>query len=121
MLKTELLQKDLSKIGEEISHDLAAKMIKDYETANPNDIKGYFIGSNIIGQILAQPGCVGIQFKNGYDEQGRKTLVYLGVDASGTPLVEYTVVNSDGSFDVKKAIVADRTHASDFFEWLFGK
>jgi hypothetical protein len=120
MLKTEMLQKDLTRVGEEISHELAAQMVKDYQTANPTDTKGYYIGRNIIEKILTQPGCAGLQFKNGYDEQGRKTLVYLGIDAFGNPIIEYSVVKSDGSFDVKKGIVADRTHAGDFFEWLFG-
>ncbi len=119
MLKTELLKKDLKKVGEEISHELGSQMVKDYQAANPNDTKAYFIGREIISEILAQPGCVGIKFYNAYNEDGKKTLVYMGVDEFGKNLVEYKIVNSDGSFDTKKAIVADRSF--DLYEWLFGK
>ena len=119
MLKTELLQKDLNTVGEEISHELGTQMVKDYQVANPTDTKAYFIGRNIITEILAQPGCVGVKFYNAYNEEGKKTLVYMGVDEFGKNLVEYKIVNSDGSFDTKKAIVADRSF--DLYEWLFGK
>jgi hypothetical protein len=119
MLKTEMLQKDLTRVGEEISHELGAEMVKDYQTANPTDIKAYFIGRNIITEILAQPGCVGVKFYNAYNEEGKKTLVYMGVDEFGQNLVEYKIIKSDGSFDTKKAIVADRNF--DLYEWLFGK
>ena len=107
-MQTELLKKDLNAVGEEISHELGAQMVKDYQVANPTDVKAYYIGRNIIDQILAQPGCVGIKFYNAYNEIGEKTLVYLGVDESGKSLVEYTVVTPDGSIEKNKAIVADR-------------
>src|SRR6185369_15815629 len=79
MMQTELLQKDLKTVGEEISYQLGAQMVKDYQVANPNDVKSYYIGRNIIDQILAQPGVVGLRFYNAYNEEGKKTLVYVGV------------------------------------------
>ena len=108
-MQTELNKKTISHVGEEITHELGAQMIKDYQSANPNDAKAYRIGRKIIDQILAQPGCVGMHFYNAYNEIGEKTLVYTGVDAFGNALVEYTIVNNDGSMSAKKAIVADRT------------
>jgi hypothetical protein len=108
-MQTETLQKkNLAMVGEEISHELGAQMVKDFQVANPSEVKSYYIGKNIISQILAQPGCVGIKFYNAYNEVGQKTLVYVGVDEFGKNIVEYTVVNNDGSFDKQKAIVADR-------------
>ncbi|MDX1936953.1 MAG: hypothetical protein SFU21_07540 [Flavihumibacter sp.] len=113
MTKTELQKKDLRLVGEEISHELGAQMVKDYQVANPTDVKAYYIGRNIIDQVLAQPGCVGIRFYNAYNEAGEKTLVYVGVDEFGKALVQYTVVNAAGSFETKKAIVADRSKNDD--------
>lgn len=116
MTKTELQKKDLRLVGEEISHELGAQMVKDYQVANPTDVKAYYIGRNIIDQVLAQPGCVGIRFYNAYNEAGDKTLVYVGVDEFGKALVQYTVVNAAGSFETKKAIVADRVNNDDDLE-----
>lgn len=107
-MNTELTQRSLAQIGEEISHELGAEMIKNYQSANPTDVKNYTIGSNILNQILAQPGCVGVRFYNAYNEIGEKTLVYTGVDEFGKSIVKYTIVNKEGNFDSKNAIVADR-------------
>jgi hypothetical protein len=119
MMQTELLQKDLTRVGEEISHELGAQMVKDYQVANPTDVKAYFIGRNIVDQLLAQPGCVGIRFYNAYNEVGAKTLVYVGVDEFGKTIAEHTVVNNDGSLGTKKAIVADRVGQQDEPWWSF--
>lgn len=107
-MQQELIKKNLASVGEEISHELGAKMVKDYIDANPNDVKAYYIGRNIIEEILAQPSCVGIRFYNAINEQGKKTLVYVGVDETGKSIAEYTVVGKDGSINVIKAKVADR-------------
>ncbi|MEP6750137.1 MAG: hypothetical protein ABJB86_20530 [Bacteroidota bacterium] len=107
-MQTELTKKTIAQTGEEITHELGAEMIKDYQAANPNDVKSYHIGRNIIDQILSQPGCVGMRFYNAYNEMGQKTLVYTGVDDFGKSLIEYTMINNDGSFGKNKAIVADR-------------
>lgn len=107
-MQTELTKRSVAQVGEEISHELGAQMITDYQAANPTDVKSYQIGRNIIDQILAQPGCVGMRLYNAYNEKGEKTLVYTGVDESGNALVEFALVDSNGCFDTKKAIVADR-------------
>jgi hypothetical protein len=108
MIQNELLTPALATVGAEISHELGAKMVKDFQDANPSDVKAYQIGRNIINQILAQPGCVGIRFFNGLDEEGKKTLVYVGVDAENKLISQYTHINSAGEMETKKAIVADR-------------
>ncbi len=124
-MQTELLQKNLSLVGEEISHELGAQMVKDYQVANPTDVKAYFIGRNILEQLLAQPGCVGIRFYNAYNEEGNKTLVYVGVDETGKSIFEYTVVNGQGNITTQKAMVADRAVTDDsgswwdIFKWFF--
>ena len=120
-MQTELLQKDLKTVGEAISHELGAQMITDYRVANPNDVKAYYIGRNVIDQILAQPGCAGIRFYNAYNELGNKTLVYVGVDATGKDIVKYSAVNNAGIIVSEDGIVADRINNDEdfsFWDWI---
>jgi len=118
-MQTELLQKkDLKTVGEAISHELGAQMITDYQTANPADVKGYYVGSDIITKILAQPGCVGIRLFNAYNEQGKKTLVYVGVDAAGKNILKTSVVTIKGDLSTEEGIVADRN--DDWFDIFRG-
>jgi hypothetical protein len=109
MMQTELFTKrNIATVGEEITHELGAQMIKDYAKAYPNDIKATIIGKEILTQILAQPGCAGIQFYYAINEQGQKTLVYVGLDQDGKQLVNYPVVTADAKIQIEKGIVADR-------------
>src|SRR5688500_19850087 len=109
MMQTELLTKrDISTIGEEISHELGAKMIQDYRKAHSSDVTTFIVGKNIINQILAQPGCVGLAFHPAYNEKVEKTMVYIGLDQNGNPLLELTSVNQEGKLSKEHGIVADR-------------
>src|SRR5215471_8711571 len=84
-------------VGEAIEYELGAKIIKNYQDANPNQIAQCFtIGKNIIEQILAQPGCVALRIYNAMNEAGKHTLVYAGVDKNGNTLLEYPVVDESG-------------------------
>ena len=94
--------------GEEIGIALGAKMISDYRMSNPNDVTAHYIGRNILLQILAQPGCVGIKFYNAYNETGSKTLVYVGVNAEGNDMLNITTINQSGTLESRQGIVADR-------------
>lgn len=95
--------------GEEVGQELGAQMISTYRNANPNDAVGYYIGRNIIEQILAQPGCIGIKFYNAYHENGEKALVYVGVNAQGNDMLQIVTINADGILEANKGIVADRS------------
>lgn len=95
-------------VGEEIGQELGAQFISAYRTANPTDVTYYYVGRNILEQVLAQPGCVGMRFYNAYNEAGEKTLVYVGVTAQGNDMLSVTTVSADGQLDVQKGIVADR-------------
>src|SRR5262245_8757626 len=109
MMQNELItKKDVCVIGEEIGYELGTQMVKDYQVANPQDTPFYTIGRNIIDQILAQPGCVGMRFYNAYNEMGEKTLVYIGLDENGQGLFEYSIVDNQGVLSTEKGIVADR-------------
>src|SRR5690348_7102268 len=110
MMQTELLTKrNIATIGEEITHELGAELVTNYRKAHPNDVQGYIIGKEILNQILAQPGCAGIQFYNAINELGQKTLVYVGLDQNGKQLINYTVVTTDAQIQTEKGIVADRS------------
>jgi hypothetical protein len=109
MMQTELLTKrTVSSIGEEISHELGAQMIGSFQKANPTDVHFYIVGKKIISQILAQPGCEGIKLYNAYDENGQKTLVYVGLDANAKPMLNCSYVSNEGVLETQKGIVADR-------------
>ncbi len=108
-MQNELITKtSILSIGEEVGYELGAQMVKDYQLANPQDVHSYVIGRKIIDRILAQPGCAGIQFYNAYNETGEKTLVYIGLDANGKTILEYTCINTEGELSKDKGIVADR-------------
>jgi hypothetical protein len=95
-------------IGEQISHDLAAKMVKDHADKYAEESKAYTIGRDIIENLLAQPGCVGLRFFDSINESGVKTLVYVGIDKKGNNILEYTSVNDLGKLAVTEGMSADR-------------
>jgi hypothetical protein len=108
MLKNEILTPALETIGEEIGQELGAKMVKDFQDAYPKETSSFFIGRNIIDQILAQPNCVGIRFYNALNEIGQKTFVYVGVNKQNEIIAEYSIVNEDGKIVHLEGIIADR-------------
>jgi len=120
MMQTELLTKrNVAAIGEQVTHELGAQFINNYQEVHPADVKSYIIGKDIINQILAQPGCEGIKFYNAINEFGQKTLVYVGLDAEGKVLVNYPSITQQGVLKMEEGIVADRTPAgsNDDTDW----
>ncbi len=119
MLHTETTTRNLAMIGEEISHELGAKMVKDFQDSNPDEVTANYIGRNILEEILAQPNCVGIRFYNAINEKGFKTLVYVGVDPNDSIITQYTGVNTAGELVKEKGIVADRSSRDEgSWEWF---
>ncbi|MEO8854330.1 MAG: hypothetical protein ABI359_11145, partial [Ginsengibacter sp.] len=55
--------RNLAEIGENIGLTEGAQLVSNFREANPDATPGYYIGRNIIDQILNQPGCVGINFR----------------------------------------------------------
>ena len=97
-----------AQVGEEIGKELGAQMIASYRTVNPTETTSYFVGRNVLEQILAQPGCVGVKFYDAYNEAGEKVLVYVGATAQGTDILEVVTINTEGKLAAEKGIVADR-------------
>jgi hypothetical protein len=94
-------------VGEHIGYELGAKMIKDYFDKY-QESGSQFVGRNILEQILAQPGCIGIQIYKGLNETGQKSYVLTGVNKDGHPILEITAVNPNGEIKKEEGIVADR-------------
>jgi hypothetical protein len=112
-------QVDFQTIGEEISHELAAKMVKDHhDKYTLDESNSYFIGKNIIDQVMAQPGCIGIRFFDALNEAGDKTLVYVGIDVKGKSIVEITTINDNGKLAIIKATIGDQLFTPKPINWF---
>jgi hypothetical protein len=94
-------------IGEHIGYDLGVKMVKDYFDTH-GEGGAQFVGKNILQDILAQPGCIGINIYKALNEKGDKTYVLVGLDKANNPILEIAAVNSDGQLSQIDGIVADR-------------
>jgi hypothetical protein len=105
-------------IGEHIGYELGAKMVKDYYDKY-QEAGAHFVGRNIIEQILAQPGCIGIKFFKALNEQGEKTLVLTGVNQEGSEMFEITTVTPHGEIRKNEGIVADKTGNLGWYDSIF--
>jgi hypothetical protein len=109
MKQIELVQtQNLAEVGEDIGLSAGKQMVKAFREANPDATSSYYIGRNILDQILAQPGCVGINFRKCLTELNQEHLVYTGVDAEGKDILEFSVVSNTGDLVKQNGIVADR-------------
>lgn len=121
-MKKELLvknQADFASVGEQISHELAAKMVKNHHDVHSvEESNSYYIGKQIIEQMLAQPGCVGIRFFDAINEKGQKTLVYVGIDSKGKSILEYSTVNDYGKLAVSEGMIADKVLVEQPVNWF---
>jgi len=100
--------KTLAEVGEDIGLSEGAQLVNAFTAANPDATPGYYIGRNILEQIMAQPGCVGINFRKCLTNMNEEHLVYTGVDADGKDILEFSVVTNAGDIIKKDGIVADR-------------
>jgi hypothetical protein len=108
MTQVTLETKKTASVGENIGLEEGLQLVQNFKTANPNATPGYYIGRNIIDQILNQPGCVGINFRKCLSENNEEHLVYTGVDADGKDILEFSVVTNTGDIVKEEGIVADR-------------
>ena len=100
--------KSLAEVGEDIGLTEGLQLVNAFKEANPNATLGYYIGRNILEQIMAQPGCVGINFRKCLTNMNEEHLVYTAVNADGKDILEYSVVTNTGDLVKQDAIVADR-------------
>ena len=67
--------------GEAIPLRTAEAYTAKYRENNPGAVLGHFFGKDILKEILAQEGCMGIRFYYGEDQGDAKVLVLSGADA----------------------------------------
>lgn len=106
--------RNLAEVGEDIGLAEGKKLVQNFRAANPTATPGYYIGRNILDQILSQPGCVGINFRKCLSENNEEHLVYTGVDAEGKDILQYTVVTNTGDVVKHDGIVADKIIIGDW-------
>ena len=99
----------LAAVGENIGLAEGTQLVKAFQEANPDATSGYYIGRTILEQIMAQPGCVGINFRKCLTNLNEEHLVYTGVGADGKDILQFTVVTNTGDIEKQDAIVADKT------------
>jgi hypothetical protein len=106
IMNQELITKEQmisQEIGEEISLEQAAKMVKNHHDKMGAEASHAFsISKEEIAMILNQPGCVGITFKEAINDEGVKTLVYGGVDFKGNGILEIVTVDEMGKLDFEQ-------------------
>ena len=108
MTKNAIETKNLAEVGADIGLAEGKKLVENFREANPDATPGYFIGRNIIDQVLSQPGCVGINFRKCLSENNEEHLVYTGVDAEGKDILQFSVVTNTGDIEKYDGIVADK-------------
>ncbi len=101
--------RNLAEVGENIGLTEGIELVNAFKAANPKATQGYYIGRNILEQIIAQPGCVGINFRKCLTNLNEEHLVYTAVDAEGKDILEFSVVTNTGDIVKQDAIVADKT------------
>jgi hypothetical protein len=121
MNKIEQALKPVAHIGEDIGLAEGAAMVQAYRQANPADTISHIVGRDILLQILAQPGCAGINIASAAKENGERTLVFIGVDEAGKAITQFPVVNLSGQLEQQDAIVADRIVKDDIWESIIRK
>ena len=108
MTQNALETKSLAEVGEDIGLTEGKRLVDNFRTANPEATPGYFIGRNILDEVLNQPGCVGIRFRKCLSDNNEEHLVYTGVDAEGQDILQFSVVTNTGDIEKYDGIVADR-------------
>jgi len=97
--------------GDPIPLETAQGWTANFQTANPTGTKAHFFGAEILKQILAQEGCVGIRMYYALDDKGKRQLVLVAANSEGENLVPRSS-NRDGD---EEYIVADASYPCPSF------
>ena|ERR1700741_2298175 len=78
--------------AEKFPLETAAEWTRNYrQTIENGDTIAHFFGKNIIKEILAQDGCMGIRIYYALDERGKKQLIVVGANSEENDLYEGTI------------------------------
>nr|WP_294904016.1 hypothetical protein [uncultured Lacibacter sp.] len=109
-MQQELLQKpQVETIGRHIGFDAGEEMAKRFFDKHPEQQYANTLGRELIEKILAQPGCAGITIVPGYNEQGIRQAILVGVDANMNPILNYNVVKVTGELEAEEGVVGDQS------------
>lgn len=73
--------------GGAISLETFQKWSGNYIQENQDGTQAHFFGREIINQILAEEGCVGIRMYYALDDDGNRQILLVGVDSEGNDLL----------------------------------
>ncbi|TXK49109.1 hypothetical protein FVR03_06920 [Pontibacter qinzhouensis] len=81
--------------GGEIDLATAKALTQNYRDKqnDPDVVKAHFFGREVLERLLAQKDCVGARMYYGLDEEGKKQLILVGVDANGTDLEDGIILD----------------------------
>ena len=94
--------------GGPIPLEEAIQWTKNYRDKHkePGEIRAHAFGSNIIKEVMGQPGCVGMRIYYALDDKDNKHLLLVGIDKDGNdqiPSNDQTKTSSSGG------VVGDRS------------
>lgn len=85
----------------------AVELTQRYRKAAPASEHGGFFWAEGFRDVLDQPGCIGLRYYHGLDDDGQYRIVIVGVDASGADIVKPG--KQRASAQVAKAAVGEAT------------
>jgi hypothetical protein len=73
--------------GDPIPFPTAEEWILNYQEKHPEATRAHFFGNEIISQILAENGAIGIRIYYAINDDGEPQLILLGAGADGNDLI----------------------------------
>jgi hypothetical protein len=103
-------------VGKPISKKTANKWLKNHEEKHPakDSIRAHFFGSDIINQVLAQAGCVGMRIYYATNDEGVKQLLLVGAREDGSNIWPDENSHEDGENATSGLIVDASTTCPPF-------
>jgi hypothetical protein len=93
-------------VGDPIPLETAKRWTANYRRENAGDTEAHFFGNEIIKQILAEEGAVGIRLYYSIDDNGNKQIVLVGTNAKGENLLPSST-SSSRTNETNTNVVAD--------------
>jgi hypothetical protein len=113
-MQKELVQKpQVESIGQHIGYEAGEEMVKRFYDKHPEQQYSHIVGRDIIEKILAQPNCSGIAVLPAYNSDGKRQVVFVGLDDLARPILQFNIVNTAGEILSEEGIVGDNFKSTD--------
>lgn len=97
--------------GDPISLETAQRWTENFSANYPTGTKAHFFGFEILKQLLAEDGCVGIRMYYAIDDEGKRQLILVGVNSNGDNLLPASMqLDGDGG-----NVIADASYPCPSF------